>query len=85
MHPKDRNRMANSVDPVKVAVWSESTLLGLFVQTGPISSVECPLQGTGGHRFDPGPQHTKVVKSGTSCSSLGTQGVDLGLVDPESG
>ena len=49
--------------------------------------VECPLLGTGGHRFDPGPRHTKVVKNGTSCSSLGTQiyGVELGLVDPVSG
>ena len=48
--------------------------------------VECPLQGTGDHRFDPGPRHTKVVKNGTSCSSLGTQtyGVELGLVDPVS-
>ena len=49
--------------------------------------VECPLQGTGGHRFNPGPRHTKVVKTGTSWSSLGTQtyGVELGLVDPVSG
>ena len=49
--------------------------------------VECPLRGTGGHGFDPGPRHTKVVKNGTSCSSLGTQtyGVELGLVDPVSG
>ena len=55
--------------------------------TGPESSVECPLRGTGGHGFDPGPRHTKVVKNGTSCSSLGTQiyGVELGLVDPVSG
>ena len=30
--------------------------------------VECPLRGTGGHGFDPGPRHTKVVKNGTSCS-----------------
>ena len=46
----------------------------------------CPLQGTGGHEFDPGPRHTKVVNNGTSCSSLGTQiyGVELGLVDPVS-
>ena len=44
--------------------------------------VECPLQGTGGHRS----RHTKVVKNGTSCSSLGTQtyGVELGLVEPVS-
>ena len=34
--------------------------------------VRCPLRGTGGHGFDPGPRHTKVVKNGTSCSSLGT-------------
>ena len=50
-------------------------------------SVECPLQGTGGHGFNPGPRHTKVVKNCTSCSSLGTQtnGVMLGLVDQVSG
>ena len=49
--------------------------------------VECPLRGTGGHGFDPGPRRTEVVKNGTSCSSLGTQtyGVELGLVDPVSG
>ena len=49
--------------------------------------VECPLRGTGGHGFDPGPRHTKVVKNGTSCSALGTQtyGLELGLVDPASG
>ena len=49
--------------------------------------LECPLQGTGGHGFDSGPRHTKVVNSGTSCSSLGTQtyGIELGLVDPVSG
>ena len=56
--------------------------------TAPIAQlVECPLRGTGGHGFDPGPRHTKVVKNGTSCPSLGTQtyGVELGLVDPVSG
>ena len=47
--------------------------------------VECPLRGTGGNGFDTGPRHTKVVKNGTSSSSLGTQGVELGLVDPVSG
>ena len=48
--------------------------------------VEWPLRGMGGHGFDPGPRHTKVVKNGTSCSSLGTQTyeVELGLVDPVS-
>ena len=55
-----------------------------FVFTKPL---ECPLGGTGGHGFDPGPLHTKVVKNGTSCSSLSTQiyGVELGLDDPVSG
>ena len=50
-------------------------------------SVGCPLQGTGGHRFDPGQWHTKVIKNGTSCSSLGSQtnGVELGLFDSVSG
>ena len=49
--------------------------------------VGCPLRGTGGYGFDPGPRHTKVVKNGTSCSSLVTQiyDVELGLVDPVSG
>ena len=49
--------------------------------------VECPHRGTGGHGFDPGLRHIKVVKNGTSCSSLGTQTywVELGLVDPVSG
>ena len=28
--------------------------------------VVCPLR-TGGHRFDPGLGHTKVIKNGTSC------------------
>ena len=35
----------------------------LFV-TGPDSSVGS-VQGTGGHGFDSGPQHTRVVKTGT--------------------
>ena len=49
--------------------------------------VECPLRGTGGHGFDPGPRYTKVVENGTTCSSIGTQiyGVELGLVDLVSG
>ena len=44
-------------------------------------------RGTGGHGFDPGPRPIKIVKNGTSCSSLGTQTyrVELGLVDPVSG
>ena len=49
------------------------------LQPVPIAqSVECLLRGTG---------HTKVVKNGTSCSSLGSQisWVKLGLVDPVTG
>ena len=59
-----------------------------FFLPAPVAQVlECPLWGTGGHGFDPGPRHTKLVKNSTSCSSLGTQtyGVELGLVDPVSG
>ena len=46
-------------------------------------SVECLLRVTGGHGFDPRSRHIKVIKNGTSCSSLGTQayGVELGLVN----
>ena len=54
----------------------------------PDSSVgRVSLRGTGGHGFNPGLQHTNVVKNGISCSSLHTQtyGVELGLVDPVSG
>ena len=60
---------------------------GVHIPAPVAQVVECPLRGTGGHGFDPGPRHTKVVKNGTSCSSLGTQtyGVELGLVDPVSG
>ena len=58
------------------------------IPTAPIAPlVERLLQGMGGHGFDPGPRHTKVVKNGTSWSSLGTQTywVELGLVDLVSG
>ena len=38
-------------------------------------------------QYGPGPRHAKVVKNGTSCSSLDNRlnGVELGLVDPVSG
>ena len=69
--------------------WCSRLELRSHVQVpAPIAQlVESPLRGTGGHGFDPGPRHTKVVKNGTSCSSLDTQtyGVELGLVDPVSG
>ena len=42
-----------------------------FVPAPVAPVVECPLQGTGGHGFNPGPWQTKVVKNGTSCSSIG--------------
>ena len=51
------------------------------LSSAPIAQlVECLLRGTGGHGFDPGPRHTKVVKNGTSCSSLGTQTYGVGLI-----
>ena len=59
-----------------------------FFLPAPVAQVvACPLRGTGGHGFDPGPRHTKLVKNSTNCASLGTQtyGVELGLVDPVSG
>ena len=59
-----------------------------MTKPAPIAQLaECPLRATGGHGFDPRPRHTKVIKNGTSCSSLVTQtyGVELGLVDPVSG
>ena len=61
--------------------------LQFFLLAPAAQVVECPLRGTGGHGFDPGPRQTKLVKNSTSCSSLGTQtyGVELGLVDPVSG
>ena len=40
-----------------------SFYFSIYRWTGPGSPVvECPLQGTVGHGFDPGRQHTKVVK-----------------------
>ena len=38
-----------------------------------LTSLSTIFQRTGSHGLDPGPQHTKVVKNGNSCSSLGTQ------------
>ena len=67
---------------------SQATSDGCPRTLAPIAQlVECPLRGTGGHGLDPGLRHTKVIKNGSSCSSLGTQtyGVELGLVDPVSG
>ena len=68
-------------------IWSARMLCvwTLKSATGPVAQlVDCPLRGTGGHGFDPGPRHTKVVENGTSCSSPDTQtyGEELGLVDP---
>ena len=46
--------------------------------------VECPPGEREVTGSIPGRDITKVVKNGTSCSSLGTQiyGIELGLVDP---
>ena len=56
----------------------------IFLTALVAQSVDWPLWGTRGHGFNPRLQHTKVVKNGTSCSSLGTQTywVELELVDP---
>ena len=79
-----RDRGSSVLFGIRTLPLTASMILG----PAPIAQlVECPLRGTGGHGFDPGPRHTKVVKNGTSCSSLDTQtyGVELGLVDPVSG
>ena len=66
------------------------TIILQFLLPAPVAQVvACPLRGTGGHGFDPGPRHTEVVKNSTSCSSLGTQTyrveLHVGLVDLVSG
>ena len=54
-----------------------------FFLPAPVAQVvKCPLRGTGGHGFDPGPRHTKVVKNSTSCSSLGTQTIKVSIDPP---
>ena len=66
-----------------------STMFFFFSwNTGPDSSVgTVSAPGNGKSRVRPRPRHTKVIKNGSTCSSLGTQiyGVELGLVDPLSG
>ena len=53
-----------------------------FCNSRSVGRVSAP--GMGCHRFDLGPRHTKVVKNGSSCSSLSTQTyevvMELGLV-----
>ena len=66
---------------------TRSINLQFFLPVPVAKVVESPLRRTGGHGFDPGPRHTKLVKNSTSCSSLDTQtyGVELGLADLVSG
>ena len=46
--------------------------------TGPGSSVaSVSASGNGGHGFDPGPRHIKVVKNGTRSLGTQTYGVEL--------
>ena len=45
-------------------------------------SVKCPLRGTGGHSFDPGPRHIKIVKMVLAVPRLD---VRARMVDPVSG
>ena len=75
---------AVTFDPVNQVCVIFKNCLSSLAPAPVAQSVECPLRGMGGHKFDPGLQHTKVIKNGTNCSSLGTQtyGVELGLVDP---
>ena len=56
--------------------------LSIFPTIPVAQLVEYPLQGMGGQVFNPGLRHTKVVKNGTSYSSLGTQSysIELGLI-----
>ena len=48
-------------------------------QTGP-DSPEGRVSAPGNGRFNPGQRHTKVVKNGTSCSSLGTQTYEVDVL-----
>ena len=53
-----------NVSPVTILIL---TSFLLHRQPAPTAQlVECPLRGTGGHGFDPGPRHTKVIKNGTT-------------------
>ena len=49
-----------------LSIWEQFLKLSFdfFLNTPALIAqlVECPLRGTGGHGFDPGPRHTKVVK-----------------------
>ena len=80
--------MTQNQDSFLNSVVSKCRLIGLLYAPAPLAQlIEYLLRGTGGHGFDPGPRHIKVIRNGTGCSSLGTQtyGVELGLVDPVSG
>ena len=81
------NKILRSEIPNCLKNYLEPCTLNIFIPALVAQLVECLLQGTGFYGFDPGLQHTKVTKNGTSCSSLGTQTyrVELGLVDPASG
>ena len=57
---------------VKISFGPQSINSGL---TGLGSSVGrvCAMR-SGGTGFDPGPRHTKIINTGTSCSALGFSG-----------
>ena len=63
----------NNLD-LKLVFFGKRNNFSLNFWPAPVAqSVECPIQGTGVHGFNPGLRHTKVVIKGTSCSLLGTQ------------
>ena len=55
---------------VNIFLHCSCTPVALHVPAPIAQLVECPLRGTGGHGFDPGPRHTKVVKNGTTRTPL---------------
>ena len=56
---KKKKKKEGAVVIVELAIFAYTS----FPVPAPIAQlVECLLMGTGGHGFDPGPRHTKVVK-----------------------
>ena len=55
------NGTLDSEDRVALKVLSPRGVTIYSLPTPVVKIVECPLRGTGGHGFDPGTRHTKVV------------------------
>ena len=57
------NRLNIAISGIKWKVLGRTIALVAWINTGPGTQVvDCPPRGTGGHRFDSRPRHTKVVK-----------------------